>query len=257
MSVSKAYQDTGVLGTVEDVVSDLFSWLAAAAVLSPGIATVLVLGSELGSMSSLHFAPVQGIVGLVIYAGAYFLMGPFAIIPAVLVGSSIQTRSLTQDEIDFVNRVFQNTIPYDKIVLTNLIGIGGRPFTFPNVDGTILVNIGVSDAMYNDPTHNAWGAYSTAGELLVHELTHAWQIANSSFIPGWICDALSAQAQGSKAYLYGPAGPDYTNGFNIEAQAAIVDQWFGATRVGGSTKQMDQSDPYFRYIAYNIWLGQR
>ena len=38
----------------------------------------------------------------------------------------------------------------DRIVLTNMLGIGGRPFTIPSVGNTILVNLGEG---FDDPVH--------------------------------------------------------------------------------------------------------
>lgn len=61
----------------------------------------------------------------------------------------------------------------------------------------------------------------------IHELTHSWQLAHEFLIAGWICSALDAQIiQGKRACNVGPAGPPYRE-FGVEAQAVIVDRWFG------------------------------
>lgn len=263
LSVSKAYQDTGVLGAVESVVSFIFNWLVAAVETTLGICALILLGPELLALSPLPGmeAAIPDLEQLVGWSGQLLLWAVGVIIPVWAVGVSTDTRRLGQDEIAFVYPVFKDTISYDQILLTNLTGLQGRPFTFPVADPAhpgqqkILVNIGVSDAMYHEPTKTTWDRYTKPGQLLVHELTHAWQIANATFVPGWMCDAIAVQLQGSSAYDYGLPGPDFGT-FTIEAQASIVDQWFGGTWPGSSGKQMSFDDPYFEYIANNIWLGQ-
>src|SRR5262249_7424711 len=99
-------------------------------------------------------------------------------------------------------------------------------------------------------------SYRVAGELLVHELTHVWQIAHSSFVPGTVCEGIVNQANnqvGQSVYQYGPPGGPWHE-FGLEAQGAIVDQWFGGvpTAVVPNRKQMDNADPYYTYILNNI-----
>ena len=147
--------------------------------------------------------------------------------------------------------------PSDQIILTNLAGLSNRAFTTPNIDGTILVNLG--DAFdHPDPMHYTNGAYPRPGQVFIHELTHAWQIFHHSFTAGLICEGIVVQARyqlGENVYAYGPPGPPYS-AFNLEAQAAIVDQWFGGngSSVPGRTP-MNEQDPYFTYIANNLRLG--
>jgi hypothetical protein len=96
--------------------------------------------------------------------------------------------------------------------------------------------------------------------VLIHELTHAWQIEHSSFVPGLVCSGIVNQANfnfGQNVYVYGPPGPPFGD-FNLEAQGAIVDQWFGGnpTAAVPNRSAMDPSDPYFGYIANNIRAGR-
>lgn len=264
MSVSKSYEDTGVLKTVEDIVADFLGFVAADALGSPALGLALVVGSELGNITGFKWGDPTILIGVAKVAGILAVFGPGALIPAV--GVAIATapnhRRLTQDEIDFAGTVFGDTLPIERIMLTDMIGLGGRQFTFPNVDGDILVNLGDG---YNDPMHYTRGGYPTQGQVFIHELVHTWQIANTWFVPGWICEGVGAQMQGSSAYQYGPAGPSYTKGFNIEAQGAIVDQWFGKYAAGWtSTPDVNtklnslaaKSDPYFMYISNNIRMKQ-
>jgi hypothetical protein len=258
LNVSKSYQDD-LLAGVENLVSKVLEF-AVAAVASAPMAAMIFIGSELGQVNSIKWAPVQGIAGLVLYGASAFLLGPagLALVAGIAAATAASTRSMTPEEGTFIDQVFKGTVPYHQVVLTSLTGVGGRPFTFPNIDGSILVNLG---AAFNDPTHSQSDGQNDTneapGELFIHELTHAWQIAHNSFTTGWICNALGTQASnstGSNVYAYGPAGPSWGS-FNIEQQAMIVQQWYAGTR-NGSAGPMKQNDPYFRYIATNIWLGQ-
>ena len=109
------------------------------------------------------------------------------------------------------------------------------------------------------------------GQLLIHELTHAWQIGNESFTPEYYCRAV-ATSTGTldgdmSTYGYGPAGPDWSS-FGTEQQGSIVDQWFaGKLDPDGRSVQQHAfppmhsdvqgagQNPYFRYIRDNIRAG--
>jgi hypothetical protein len=268
MSVSKSYEDVGVLKTVEDIIADFLGFVAADVLGSPVLGLALVIGSELGNVTGLKWGDPTILVGVAEVAGIMAVFGFGALIPAigVAIATAPNHRRLTQDEIAFAGTVFGDTLPLDRILLTDMASppiLGGRgQFTFPNVDGDILVNLG---AAYTDPMHYTDPLYYPAqGEVLIHELVHTWQIANSWLVPGLACGAVGAKMQGSSAYNYGPAGPPYSS-FGIEAQAAIVDRWFYRHAAGWiSTEDLIQklnasaakSDPYFMYIANNIRLGQ-
>lgn len=66
------------------------------------------------------------------------------------------------------------------------------------------------------------------------------------YVVGWVCRGVGAQAEGKSAYSYRPAGADWDE-FGPEAQASIVDQWFGGN--GRQTAPaMNLDSPYFGYI---------
>jgi hypothetical protein len=116
---------------------------------------------------------------------------------------------LAQAEIDLASKVFGNTIPYNKVILTDLGGLSGRGFTAPGVDGKIYCNLG---SAYANPLGSHPQGYPAEGQLLIHELTHAWQIAHAGFLPGFVCSAIVTQANytfGDNVYQYGPAGPPW------------------------------------------------
>jgi hypothetical protein len=256
--VTKDYSATGVIGFIEDAAKIVLDVVAGAVGGTVGV--IIALGSEAGSLvGSLGLGGTFGLIaGVVVFAfGGSIVMAVVAGVAVGLVTNAlIKQRPMTQAEMDFVAPVFKNTLPpASQIVITNLGGLGGRAFTMPGVDGKIYVNLG-NDQAFNDPT-NYKGNYKVAGELLVHELTHAWQIAHSSFVPGTVCEGIVNQANnqvGQTVYQYGPPGGPWHD-FGLEAQGAIVDQWFGGVATAAvpnrSTPQ-DKADPYYTYILNNI-----
>ena len=141
-------------------------------------------------------------------------------------------------------------------MLTNLVGLGGHSFTAPTLDGTILVNIGQAIDAPLAPT-NTSRAYPAPGQVLIHELVHAWQIQHASladgFVPGLMCQGILNQTVVPNPYYYGPPGQPWSS-FNMEAQGAIVDQWFGGNG-RQAPPEMSPDSPYFGYINNNLRLG--
>ena len=168
----------------------------------------------------------------------------------------IHTRPMSPAEIATAQQVFGSKVPYGNVMFTNLSALNGRSFTAPGVDGKTYCNLGEA---YNNPLAPGNGAYPAAAEMMIHELTHAWQIANNSFIPGFVCSGVVNQANyifGDDVYAYGPPGPDWSS-LNLEQQGAIVNQWFAGS--GDPDPQQGQwsamntaANPYFRYISSNI-----
>jgi hypothetical protein len=123
--------------------------------------------------------------------------GPSAIIAAVVAGvaagaitdAMIKHRQMTSEEYRFASTVFRDTLPpRERFFITNLSHDGGRKYTWPNVDRSILLD---RDDAFDDPMHytDAIHGYSTKGQVFIHELVHAWQIRTKSFIPGLLCKA--------------------------------------------------------------------
>jgi hypothetical protein len=168
----------------------------------------------------------------------------------------------SEEERNFVTEigdVFGDTLPqFERIILTNLSHDSGRAFTWPIVDGSILMNLG--EAFDSPMGEHPERGYPGKGQLLIHELTHAWQIENAGYEPAFIC--MSAIAGGG-SYNYGPpylktgmAAPPFGS-YGTEQQAAIVDQWFAGTRPEVTApKAKDRDDPYFGYILNNIQFGE-
>lgn len=266
MAVSKSYEDSGVLNTIEDIAKDLLGFLIADVTLGAGLALAVCVSAEVAQAAGASFVGPGGLVGVVVAGGVVWLFGPAAVIPAIIAGIAagaitdalIQHRQLTDDEYNFASIVFGDTLPPREIIyVTNLSHDGGRKYTWPELDGSIILNM---DDAFDDPVHYAKGGYSTHGQVFIHEMTHAWQIHTKSFIPGILCKAVFE----TSSYSFGPAGQAWGD-FGLEQQAAIVDTWFG-TYASNWTSQADLvakladakaiGDSYFQYIANNIRLGQ-
>lgn len=72
-------------------------------------------------------------------------------------------RSLSTAEKNLARSVFQNTINYDMVKITNTLGSGGRPWT-TNTPPLYMINVG-----------SAYSSLTASDErklLLIHEMTH-------------------------------------------------------------------------------------
>lgn len=266
MSVSKSYEDAGALHTIEDIAKDLLGFLVADVTFGAGLALVIAASAELADSLDTSFAGPGGLVGVAVAGGVVWVFGPSAIIAAVVAGvaagaitdAMIKHRQLSSEEYRFASTVFGDTLPpRERIYVTNLSHGGGRKYTWPNLDGSIVLNL--NDA-FDDPMNYASSGYTTKGQVFIHELAHAWQIQTKSFIPGVLCKAVLETG----SYDYGPAGQAWSE-FGLEQQAAIVDHWFGKYAgmwnttedvIANLATQDAIQDPYFGYIANNIRLGQ-
>jgi hypothetical protein len=266
MSVSKSYEDAGALHTIEDIAKDLLGFLVADVTFGVGLALVIAASAELADSLDASFVGPGGLVGVAVAGGVVWVFGPSAIIAAVVAGvaagavtdAMIKHRQLTNEEYQFASTVFGNTLPpRERIYVTNLSHDGGRKYTWPNLDGSIVLNL--NDA-FDHPMDYASSGYPTKGQVFIHELTHAWQIQTKSFIPGVLCKAVLETG----SYDYGPADQAWSE-FGLEQQAAIVDHWFGKYAgmwntteevIANLATQAAIHDPYFGYIANNIQLGQ-
>lgn len=276
-TVTAFASDEGIGGGVVSVLGDLAAFVLAAIALGPAVAVTLLVGAVVGESLDLAGGPGE-LVGLAVLGGAMFLYANGIFLPVLPLGLAtwavtdeiVRHRTLTPEEEMFAAQVFQGTLPPgNRIVLTNLAAVTGRAFTWPNVDGSILLNL-VDNTAYDDPVRYQKSADDVPGRLFIHELTHAWQMAHSSFMPMTICDGITGHLitepiDGKTAY-YNPGAPglpwrDYT----MEQQAVIVHMWFtGQVRYrdennNAGPKEFDSMDlmnPWFRYIAENIWAGR-
>ena len=94
----------------------------------------IVLAGETADLLRIDDLVLPGTVGIILAAGAAFVFGPGVLLPVFLVGTAVtaalvKQRPLTGDERQFVDEVFLGTLPMERILLTNLVGLGDRPFT--------------------------------------------------------------------------------------------------------------------------------
>lgn len=152
----------------------------------------------------------------------------------------MSARRLSPGERQQAVRVFEHTIPYDKIALTGTSGIGDRPFTTPNPwpwDWEAWdINFGTQE-LWDRNIRNFGVKYYW--ETLIHELTHVWQGHNSAFAAGYIFNSLWHQAVDADAYAYTPGQP--WGDYNVEQQAHLVEDWYA-----GGCLQSDVRFPYIR-----------
>jgi len=255
----------GTIGTVIDVAETVVE-LYVAAQFRGLIGVVIVLGVRLGSESGTTFVNPNLLAGITVAGGVLVLFGPGAIVPALVAGTGtalladIHHRPMSDPEKALARQVFGDQLPFDRIVLTDLYNPSTTPngtaldreFTFPAIDGGIWVNLGKN---FVDPLGvdvNKRGSYKTRGQVLIHELVHAWQIAHVDLV-SLGCDALV-----DSNYTYGvervAAGVPFHQ-FGHEEQAAIIDSWYGQFVTKGLTKTEALRDPRFRYVEHNIRVG--
>jgi hypothetical protein len=210
-----------------------------------------------------------GLGGLIVGALEGAIGGAAA---GTIVGGAItvHTRFMTPREWNAAAQVFSGSLPpRNQIILTDLIGLGEREFTVPGsslsavgaalspalfaylinnrnlFQGRTLVNMGRG---YSDPLSYTRGKYTVPGQILMHELTHAWQIHQHSFTPGLICKGLYNQASNSLGGdVYGITDGKQWREYNLEQQGAIVDVWYA--------NGQDMNHKYFRYIRDNVRTG--
>jgi hypothetical protein len=174
----------------------------------------------------------------------------------IAAGAQLKTRRLRESEIAEAANVFGNTLPIDRILLTNLAR-GDRAFCVPHIDGSILIGMrggdGVTDRFDNPLKHLEWRA------TLIHELTHAWQIQHMTTLVELFWEAAANEFRSDDPY----AIPSSFDGrpwskFGIEQQAKIVEMWYWTATQISPTLDSPLARNYwsFPYIQNNIRLGQ-
>ncbi len=159
-------------------------------------------------------------------------------------------RSLSTAEKNLAKSVFQNTINYDLVKVTDTLGAGGRPWT-TNTPPMYMINVGSN---YPSLTAN-----DERKLLLIHELTHVWQ--GQHLVPFMLNSGahqtLSAINNGGDvASAYSYTGGKSWGQYNVEQQASIVEHWFMPANLcfqnGPCGGGMKTTDSRYRYIRDNI-----
>lgn len=254
--VVKAYEDTGVIGVAEDIAKDFLAFLLASTVVGAEIAAVVVIGAELGQMSGVNFARPDLVAGVLVAGATVLLCGPGFVIPAIIAGyiagSQVKLRLLNEDEKNVARLVFADTLPFERIYITNIKAPGSdRAFTTPMLDGSILVNLGdrydhplASTTDPDDPT-----------PVFIHELVHAWQITYNTFAPEIMWEASVNHIKGDSVYNFDWSRTGRWADMNIEAQAQAVSYWFGSFHTIGLDSPAALNSPLYDYVANHIRLG--
>jgi hypothetical protein len=160
-------------------------------------------------------------------------------------------RELGEKEKTIAQSVFKKTIPYHKVVVTDGLGGGDRPFTLPtSMPATVFFNVPTSAGKY--AIHSGDGYYGMSyrqedKELLIHELTHVWQGEHSGSSWDYVFGSAWSQALLDDAYAYDMMRLDEWDTYNPEQQAKIVEDWFAA-----GMKEGPENDRRFYYIQKNI-----
>jgi len=136
------------------------------------------------------------------FAGANF-RGVTAAMVALPGGVTLPTglRFLTTAQVSTATSVFGFSLDFTRIILSNATGLAGRPFTVH------IKLLGLDFVVINA------GTFSPSRDLLIHELTHAWQSQHSinpkqfmvnSIESQGIAEALSALGSDASAYYFKP-----------------------------------------------------
>lgn len=253
------FQYDSNLGAVGDVV-EFIGKVAIASTTLGAVGSGMVVASTAASSLDLDELVLPGLIGVVVAGGAYLVLGPGAIYPAFYAGSGAATvatshlqRRLKPAEVAVVRSVFHGSVDTDRVMLTPLTGLGGRPFVMPTHGGTILVNLG-QDLYDNVLASIVSGSKDFVAGKFVHEMTHVWQIQNTSFSPGYFCRSWATAAHTSlgddisrRIYATGSPGKNWDD-YGVEAQCSIVEQWY----LDGAS----DNSPWFRYIHDNVRRGR-
>lgn len=157
-------------------------------------------------------------------------------------------RLLNDAEKNLARQVFEETLPYGAIYLSNGLGLERRAYTIPHPLrlGSYVIHIGPET--FPDATNSSIVIFGqTADAVFIHELTHVWQGVNRRHAFDYIFDSVHNQIRfGSHAYDLNQedVGKKSWGDFNAEQQAMIVENWY----VAG----MSESDDAFTYIKKNI-----
>ena len=261
--------DANYFGTIGDLLGFIAS-LYTGGLLGGAPMACLMLGVRAAEQAGANVG-TGGLAGVTVAGAVLVVFGPGAIVPAVVAGAAAGTagelalkhRPMSAAERDFAEQVYKKTLPFDRILLTNMIGLGRpyrRCFTIPTFGQKILVNLGegfedpMGYAGFGDPANPD---RQKPGQLFIHELCHAWQIQTKTFEVGYLCEGIVAQSTTTggnmSVYRYGAADRPYGK-FNLEQRAHIVDDWFGGTgnQKDHGEKKEDDTNPYFKYIRDNI-----
>ena len=246
MRVDHAHSND-VLRFLGDITEGILTF-AAGSLLPQGSGFVIVGASEV--YSALKRGGLSG--GARIAGGLLWMAGPegmiYSLIADAMARLADEEDTISTTAYQLANRVFRGTLPpRDKIKISNGIGTGGVPYTFPRWDGDIVINLGDGAG---DPVAATHGRCTVPGQLLVHELTHAWHYHND---PVLIFYALNRFKDSPHPGTFPTAG---WGTFSHEQKGVIVDEWFARNTAAGLNSNQALSDTSFAYIRDKVRLGR-
>ncbi|MFW0796805.1 hypothetical protein AAFP30_23570 [Gordonia sp. CPCC 205515] len=151
---------------------------------------------------------------------------------------SIRPRRLTTVEVALAQTVFGDDVDWlDAVRVVGVIGVNGRAFTLPGLGGRVYLGLGQHASA---PAAASTRGYPSPGQLLIHELVHAWQVREMGAVR-YLRAGVAAQyrhARGADVYSVHDASMPWT-AMTIEQQATVVDRWFG----GQSSPAVRPRDP--------------
>lgn len=163
-------------------------------------------------------------------------------------------RRLTPAEIAYGDRVFEGTVPLDRVFVATDAGLGQRPFTLPKLNprSGYVIHLGAD------------GFADAATPTLVHELTHVWQSCHARWRWSYAANSITRQGWSwirtrstDGAYRYRVGRP--WKAYGAEQQASIVQDWFEPsgwrTWDGQPPGESRESDPRFDYVRANVRTG--
>lgn len=256
----KWYEDTGVLGTLGDIAEAVANFLVGSVIVGPHVAAAILIGSELGKLTDLPFAHPSALAGVVVAGATVLVLGPGFVLPAVVAGiaagAQIRTRRMRPSEREFADTVFAGTIPFDRILLTNL-DRAGRAFCVPHLDGSILMGLGGEEdgvSRFDDPLRT-----EDLRRTFIHELTHAWQIVHRTIALEMFWQAAANEARDrTEVYSQWEAkldGGRAWDDFGLEDQAQIVGYWSTIARADKLVELVIAGQPPVEPLTLNSRLG--
>jgi hypothetical protein len=261
LQVSREWKNN-ITEWAESLVLEKLTFILGASIFGGPAVSVVWGATTLGDLTGVRLPGELGIAGLIAAEGQYFLAGPTCFVPVFIAGALVSAalfkrRNLHADEKAELERVFKDTLDYNRIMITNLEGLGGRPFTIFNLDGQIVM--AASSGIFTD--FNNLLTNNLTKRVFVHEMTHAWQYQHKPTLTR-LCDIIGTRGDevlyGQDAvYRYTP-GLDWIQDYNMEQQANIVEDWhsvkFNNFFPQGTSRTADTDND--QYIREDILMGR-
>jgi uncharacterized protein with LGFP repeats len=244
-----------VLDFLDDALNFVVKFAVGSLTIDGNSGLVLLGAVELHSL--LKHGGLAG--GARIASGMMWMAGPQGIVYGLVADGlarlATSEDTLDADEYEVAQAVFKGTLPHrEDIMISDGIGEGGKPFTFPRWDGKIVISLGDGA---DDPWKATDDRCKADGQLLIHELTHAWHYHNNPALLRYVIDSRKERAH---------PGTNPTRewkSYSQEQKSVIVDEWFARNYVAGDRAHEfglatanAVNDVAFQYIRDHIRTGR-